>query len=339
MRKGLLCRMDKTGLGQGQTLRLARLLNPDKVMLIDSTPFSGNKQYPEWYEDYEKYPVYGFPSDVDVHNFIKDLDVVISCETLYHNRFVEIARKYGVKTVLIANYEFFDWHLPTWKGKPLPDKIVLPSQWHWEEMKRYSPKYLPTPIFDDEFASARQTNYQRNEKKKFLFMNGKSAVHDRNGLYSLYEALPLAKGDFTVTIKAQNDIARHPDPRIIYDFSNPDNQEELYEDFDALILPRRYGGQALAMNEALSAGLPVIMTDIDPNYRVLPRDWLVHATKREDFMTRTMIGIYEANTKALAEKLDTIEVGRGAKIWAYELSKRFNAEYLRPQYKELLSSL
>ena len=49
MRLGIIARADKTGLGN-QTKELVDMLKPDKVLLIDSSHFNGNKQYPEWYE-------------------------------------------------------------------------------------------------------------------------------------------------------------------------------------------------------------------------------------------------------------------------------------------------
>jgi len=129
MRVGLIARMDRTGLGQGQTLRLARLLDTNCIMIIDSTPFNGNKQYPEWYQGKFSHMVNGFPTEEQCREFLKHLDVVISCETFYHNQFTRFAKEMGVKTILIANYEFFDWHRETFSTIPLPDKIIMPSLW------------------------------------------------------------------------------------------------------------------------------------------------------------------------------------------------------------------
>lgn len=335
---GMICRCDKSGLGI-QTRRLARLLKPDWVMLIDSSPFNGAEQYPNWYKDYNVINVNGFPLDDQVRAFLESIDTVISCETFYSNHFTEIARDMRVKTVLIANPEFTDWLKPEWEFKPRPNLMLIPSLWMYELMtSRFDAIYIPTPIFDDEFKKVRQANLRRTGRK-FLFMNGKTAVEDRNGLESLYRALELSKGKFTVTVKAQNDVKRHPDPRLIYDFTNPELQEDLYKGYDCLILPRRYGGQALSMTEALTCGLPVIMTDIEPNNNVLPPEWLVPAYKSGELMTRIMIDVYSADAKALADKLDTIDLSKKAKWEAVEISKQYEAESLRRAYEVLLSSL
>lgn len=338
-RLGMICRMDKSGLGQGQTLRLARLLNPSKIMLIDSTYFNGNEQHPEWYSGYATTLVDGFPSNQHVFELLDGLDIVISCETFYNNALTFLARSKNVETILFANYEFLDYLSPSYIAR-LPDKMVTPSYWHLKELyARFKAEYLPTPIFEDEFKEAREINLKRTGPRKYLFMNGKTAVHDRNGLESLYAALELAKGDFTVTIKAQHDIAKHPDPRIFYDFSNPESQAELYKDFDALIQPRRYGGQTLSMCEALISGLPVVMTDIEPNNVLLPSEWLVPSAKTGEFMTRTMIDIYSADPKWLATVLDRLDAGPDSKMRALELGQLFEAESLRVKYNHLIEEL
>lgn len=342
MRIGLIARMDKSGLGQGQTKRIARLLKPDRIMLIDSTPFNGATQYPEWYKGTQTDLIYGFPDTDEIIHFLSGIDVVITCETFYNRQFTILAKQLKVKTILIANPEFFDWFKPDWDGRvTLPDKVIVPSEWMMDKMKRFNAEYLPTPIFEDEFEKARDINLKRTGKPRYLFLNGKTAAHDRAGLESLYEALQLARGDFEVVVKAQGEVKKHPDPRLTYDFSNPDEQWELYAGFDAMIHPRRYGGQSLPATEALQSGLPVIMTDIDPNNKVLPENLLIPAEKTGEFMARTMIDIYSADPDYLANKLDTFKNYRLtiAKEKAIEIAKQYDAETLRPEYERVISSL
>lgn len=342
MKVGLIARMDKSGLGQGQTLRLARLLGPAATMVIDSTIFNGNIQYPEWYNDYNPTYIDGFPTDYEVEVFLKEavslgVSTVVSCETFYNPNFTRLAEELGIKTVLIANWEFLDYLKPEWNRFTLPNKIISPSFWHLEELERdFIATYLPTPIFDDEFVRAREINVKRTGKRRYLFLNGKSAIYNRNGLESIYAAIELCKGDFEIVIKSQSDIVKHPDPRIKYDFSNPDEQWEIYKDFDAMILPRRYAGQCLPMCEALLSGLPVIMTDISPNNQVLPKEWLVGAHKTGEFMTRVMIDLYTANTRELADMMDNFEPDEFSKLQAYGIGKQFEAENLREQYTNVL---
>lgn len=341
IKTGLIVRCDKSGLG-AQTLRLTRLLNPSKVMIIDSTSFNGNDQHPMWYKDWPSIIIRGFPSDAQVESFLEDLDVLISCETFYSGHLTHIARNKGVKTILIANYEFLDYLQPVYRASiPLPDKIITPSQWHLRELKqKFKAEYLPTPIFDEEFHYAAKENISRTGKPRYLFINGKTASHDRSGLKSLYAALELSKGDYEVVVKSQSDIPKHPDPRLVYDFNNPEDQAELYTDFDALIHPRRYGGQSLPMCEALMSALPVIMLDIEPNNMILPKEWLVPANKAGDFMARTMIDIYTANPQALAKKIDVMHTDiHKWKTLALELGQQYEAENLREKYIKLIEEI
>lgn len=346
MKIGIIVRCDKSGLG-AQTLRLTKLLNPSKVMIIDSTPFNGNDQHPMWYKDWPSIIIKGFPTNAQVESFLEDLDVLISAETFYSGHLTHIARTMNVKTILIANYEFLDYLQPVYYDSiPLPTKIITPSYWHLDELQRqFKAEYLPTPIFDDEFKEAREVNLKRTGKPRYLFLNGKTAAHDRAGLNSLYEALPLAKGDFELVIKSQSDIPKFPHPlvphilldnRVSYDFTDPENKAELYTGFDALIHPRRYGGQSLPMCEALISGLPVIMLDIEPNNKILPDSWLVSANKTEEFMTRTMVDIYSADAQELAYALDTLNTEAWMKDVAYKTGQQYEAENLRERYMEVL---
>jgi hypothetical protein len=54
MRLGIIARSDNTGLGN-QTRELVNMLNPNKILLINSAPFNNNKQNPDWYKDYNVY--------------------------------------------------------------------------------------------------------------------------------------------------------------------------------------------------------------------------------------------------------------------------------------------
>jgi glycosyltransferase involved in cell wall biosynthesis len=126
------------------------------------------------------------------------------------------------------------------------------------------------------------------------------------------------------------------------DFGDPDDQAELYTDFDALILPRRYGGLCLPMNEALLSGLPVIMPDCSPNNDVLPTHWLIPATRTGSFMARTEIELHEADPRALGAQLDQL-AGLSSdeliqqKAEAYALGyERFSMEAVRPVWEMVL---
>ena len=116
----------------------------------------------------------------------------------------------------------------------------------------------------------------------------------------------------------------------------------MYFGFDLMVLPRRYAGLCLPMNEALLSGLPVFMTNISPNNNVLPSDWLVDAQIIDQFKAKTLIDVYGANPRQLAEMVDDyIESDKKIeyKNKALEIGlNNFAPKNLKDRYYELFNS-
>jgi hypothetical protein len=341
MRLGIIARSDNTGLGN-QTKELVDMLNPVKIMLIDSTPFNRNKQHPEWYNGYECQYVSGFPKNFEVEMFLNGLDVVLTCETFYNKHFVALARRKKVKTILQYNYEFLD-NLEN-PDLALPDILVAPSLWKFEDVvKKFGNTtkvvHVPPPTNPDLFSNARNINLSKIHKK-ILHIGGKAAAKDRNGTNTVVEMLKYSKTNYELVIKSQTPLnIQGNDPRLTIDTSSPDTRESLYEGYDAMVLPRRYGGLCLPMNEALLSSLPVFMTNTSPNNNILPAEWLADTIRVDRLMTRTMLNVYEANPKMLAKIIDNyyngdIFIGKNK---AFELGvNNFSQEKLHQTYKDLL---
>ena len=307
MRLGIIARADKTGLGN-QTKELVDMLKPHKILLIDSSHFNGNKQYPEWYAGYNvQVTSAGFISNMELNKFLDDVDVIISCEIFYNKRLAALAYRRGIKTILQYNYEFFEYFVVD--GMRLPTVLLAPSVWNMDIMqKAYGHAtqltYLPPPTNPITFSRANIVN-QSKTHKRILHIAGKRANNDRNGTDIVVEMLKYSKADYELVIKVQGDYSpRRADKRLIIDNSNPDNRADLYAGFDLMILPRKYGGLCLPMNEALLSGLPVIMTDISPNNHILPKEWLVEASWRDKIEFKGLTDLYETNPRKLAELVD-----------------------------------
>lgn len=309
MNIGIIVRADKTGLGN-QTRNLVKLLKPNKILVIDSTNFNGNKQYFEPFQTgYDVIFSDGFMDNNDMKKFLYKLDVVITCELFYNPVFIQHANRVGIRTYNQYNYEFLD-NLRD-DLLPLPTKLLSPSYWHLEEMQKRYPNrvvYLPPPTDESQFLEVRNENFARKGKPRFLHIVGRQAAEDRNGTLDLLEALKYTKSNFELVLKVQTAsplIEQYKsDKRITIDYDSPENEEELYKGFDAMILPRRYAGLCLPMNEALMSGLPVIMTDVEPNNRVLPEEWLVESEQDGTIHTRVELPLYSAKPIKLAEKID-----------------------------------
>jgi hypothetical protein len=341
MRIGLIARSDNSGLGN-QTRELAYMLNPSKVLLIDSYSFNRNKQNPQWYKDYNVTTNSGFVSNRVATEFLKDLDVVISCEIFYNKNFPVLAKQNGVKSVLQYNYEFLD-NLQN-PELPLPDVLLSPSKWGIEDvLEKFGNScrvvHLPPPTDHKMFENARKLNLKST--RKLLHIAGKVAIKDRNGTDTVIEMMRHSKEDFTLEIRSQGEMNYSiDDNRIKIITDNVENQEDLYSGYDAMVMPRRYAGLCLPMNESLLCGLPVFMTDISPNNQVLPSDWLVASHKIGELMTRTMLDVYSADPIELAAKIDAYMSGdqTEAKKKAFDIGySNFSQEALRQSYLDIFS--
>jgi hypothetical protein len=344
MRLGIIARSDNTGLGN-QTRELVNMLNPNKILLINSAPFNNNKQNPDWYKDYNVYSTKnGMPTTKEIVWFLKDVDVVISCETFYHLDLVDLARQQGTKTILQYNYELFgNLTNPNWS---LPDVLLSPSLWNIEIVKEKFGSvcdviHLPPPTNESLFNKAKDNNLSKDHNR-ILHIAGKKAAKDRNGTESIFEMIKHSKEDYELVIKSQTPLNPNcKDSRVKIEIGNPASREDMYDGFDAMILPRRYAGLCLPMNEALMSALPVFMTNVSPNNKILPEDWLVESTKIGSFRTKSMVDIYDISPDKFANIVDGYIKNNNKKEFKEKaLSiglENFSIDKLKQKYLEIIN--
>jgi glycosyltransferase involved in cell wall biosynthesis len=347
MRLGIIARSDNTGLGN-QTRELVEMLNPDKILLIDSTPFNENKQHPEWYWGRNVITSLGFPKDKTVEKFLQSLDVVLSCEIFYSPVLVPMAKARGIKTILQYNYELFE-NLSK-PGLPLPDVLLAPSLWNFDRVSSMFGKYceviyLPPPTNKELFKNANKNNLFKTHNR-LLYIGGRRAARDRNGTESVLEMLKYSKANYELVVRSQTPIkTKTKDPRLKIETKNISNHADMYNSFDGMILPRRYAGLCLPMNEALFSGLPVFMTNISPNNKILPEKWLAKTHKSGSFMAKTLITLYSADPENLAKIVDDYVNSDDAlkNKWKKEAAQiaqqNFSIETLKPHYLSLINRL
>ena len=343
MRLGIIARSDNTGLGN-QTKELVDMLKPTKILLIDSTPFNKNNQHPEWYKDYDCIRSTGFPTLQQIKLFLKEVDIVVSCETFYDQNFVRYAKKYGVKTILQYNYELFgNLAVP---NLPLPDILLSPSVWHIDHVKKLFGNqskviHLPPPTSPLIFSGAKEINMSKDHNR-ILHIAGKKAAKDRNGTNTVLEMLKYSNADYELVIRSQSEIETNiKDSRLTIEIGNPDNREDMYSGFDAMVLPRRYAGLCLPMNEALMSALPVFMTDISPNNAILPQQWLAESKKIDTFRTKSMVDVYNVSPQKLGNVVDKyISNNRKNKIKESALKiglDNFSVNELKQKYLDIIN--
>jgi glycosyltransferase involved in cell wall biosynthesis len=357
MKIGLVARADNTGLGM-QTYEFYKHMAPAKTMVVDISMFNKNKQYPNRYPD--GMFIYGFPSDEQIREFLTGLDVVFVAEAPYNFNLYTFAKEMGVKVAVQYNYEFFDWfanpHLPK------PDMLIAPSKWHYEVIDEFAREnniahtYLHCPV-----ATEKLPFRQITQARTFLHIAGRSAAHDRNGTKLVIEASKHLKTaakiivhfqgeqglghQATTTLDEYKRLAWYEGgKRIVIREEDYPHYQDIYATGDVLLLPRRYGGNCLPLNEALSVGMPAIMTDISPNNQFLPQEWLVPAYVKDQFTPRTTIDIYDCKPELLAAKIDEFYnmdeyemEHQNAK--ALDLASSISWESLGGQYYEALRAL
>ena len=344
MKLGIVARADNTGLGN-QTRELVNMLNPDKILLVDSYSFKNNPQFPEWYDGYDITKNSAeFPTKDDIRKFLDGLDVVISCETFYNHDFIKIARSKNIKTILQYNYEFLDYLV--YPQLDYPDVLVAPSMWNFEKVKKlFGDKtkviYLPPPTDHKTFESVRKNNLS-TKHGRILHIMGRKAAKDRNGTDSVIQMLKYSTSDYELVVRTQFPLDNmSSDKRLTVDVNDIKNREDMYDGFDAMVLPRRYAGLCLPMNEALMSGLPVFMTDVSPNNIVLPQDWLVPARPVAKIKTRTSLDVYDADKVRLGRMIDRYIDGNNIEEYknkAFEIGiNLFSYETLKQKYIDLIN--
>lgn len=268
MRWGLLARGEDRGLGN-LTWELHRNLQPDRTILLDIGQLArGFATHPERYPGATVIPWDGAPlgtgAEHTIRAWLDGLDVLYSAETFYDWRIVDWAREAGVATVLHVMPEF--WPAQQ-NGRPMPDVIWAPTSWRLDTLPDAT-RLVPVPVALDRFPPPESSV---DGPLRVLHVAGHKAAADRNGTQLVTRAVLAMRGAIAVTITGQD--GRLPGvPRrtrgtvtIRSRLRGVANYWELYADQDVLLLPRRYGGLCLPVQEGLAAGLVPVMSDVPPN--------------------------------------------------------------------------
>ena len=132
---GLIAFANASGLG-AQTRRLAYMLKPDRILVVDSSGFSQNKkQNFDWYKGFEFFISSGFPSDKDIVAFMQNLTHIFTCENPYNFNMIYWAKQKGIKTYCQSNYEFCENLIKHYL--PAPDVFLMPSYWKIKDNQQW----------------------------------------------------------------------------------------------------------------------------------------------------------------------------------------------------------
>lgn len=272
MRLGLVARGDDTGLGT-QSWEFARSMQPDKVLLVEMGVDAHRHfdSHREWYPGCT--PVSFLRSRLPerhVRRWLEGLDVVFAAETFYDPAFYDWARQAGVATVVQVNPELLR-PLEAWPQQPTA--WWAPTSWRLDCLPPGT-RVVPVPVADDRFSFRIP---ERDGPLRVLHVEGRRALADRNGANVMYQALRRVVGPVRVTMVTQERRAVAPhqrrtrkDVEVVSRVGGVGNYWDLYANQDVLVLPRRYGGLSLVAQEAMAAGLAVVMSDLEPQSSTWP---------------------------------------------------------------------
>lgn len=270
MKVGLFgARADDRGLGR-VTHDFYRHMRPDRTLVIDMGQWA--RRYPQHLDRYPGAAVTPFNGgrldDAVMCRFFTGLDVAVMYETAYDHRAYDIARAAGCRTVLMTMPEF---HRHLTESLPHPDVVWAPTVWRLDTLP--GARVVPVPV-----AAPPPQRAGRAGVLRVLHVGGHRTSGDRNGTLSFLRSLRQVTGDVTVKVTSQDRIPAVQGLRHIpITHTGPvEDHWQLYDRADVLVMPRRYGGLCLPVQEALACGLGVVMTGCSPNpetWPIDPVDW------------------------------------------------------------------
>lgn len=345
MKIGLIARGDHTGLG-AQTREVAAHLHPTKVLIVNVCDISPKNLVlnTDWYRGLNTRTTPGFPTDEDLIWLLDGVDVVYTAETAYNNHLYALAAERGVATVLNLNWEFLD-HLQD-SELARPTLFLAPSSWHYDNIPFTNKMMLHFPVATEHFSQREHPPTAQH----FRHVIGWPAIHDRAGTPEVMAALAEVTAPIRVTIACQDHLYAAAlmkyriAPRVQLRIEAIDRGDywDVLGDADVLLAPRRFGGLYLTVNEALAAGMPVIMTDMAPNNDWLPQEWLVPTVYVQDMIVRAAVEIRQAHPTELARLIDRMATDEqfysAACQRAAELGQNISWQHLLPDFKRVLST-
>ena len=189
-----------------------------------------------------------------VEEWVRSVDVVVFCEFPFYNNLLMECEKQDKRTVCIPMYE---WMPEGGQGWPKQvDLFICPTKQCYEELCYQVPcTYFPWPVDTKRFQFR-----ERLKCKQFLFINGHGGYNKRKGGEVIKNAINLWP-DMPVKVRTQ----KQSDWPSGTDFAGPvESNCDLYEEGDVLIAPHTVDGLGLEPMEAMSAGMPVIVSEGKP---------------------------------------------------------------------------
>lgn len=336
-----LSRMFHDNLGFCKTVSIAR--------------HQGGAWHSEWYgENNRQAPENGMTHELATW-LCEGADVLLSFECWYGEFVPAIAKRLGVKTVLMPMYEC----CPTKEGGlEYTDLAICTSMLDLEEMTNRTPglaravkTFLPVP-----FDTQRIPFRRRERALTFVHNAGHGGIGGRNSTVEVLEAWQYVQSPAKLLVRLQpgmvleSPVGIPNDPRITAVESNPENYWDLWGEGDVLLHPHKWDGLSLPIQEATASGMPVMTTrywpfcDQEDKQGWLPKsiqDIAIEPCKVGRRIICREIDVFYPHAKDIAAAVDRLW---GENIEAMSDDARAQAERwswssLLPLYQEQFQSL
>lgn len=328
-RLGVVARADSGGLGN-LTWELCRALQPDRVLIADIGEYGRSDTYVDRYDGLNVRVHHGLCPDADDRAWLLDgSDVIYSAETWYSDDLPIEAAKAGVRTVLHVMPELFK--------DQMADELWIPTIYRRQHVP--GARLVPVPVALDRF-----TFEPRTPAEHFVALWA-PAMLDRNGTDAVFASLEAIRVPLRVTVLGAQRRVELSDGPVTLDCEPRPYPKDYWgiwpDDADVLVIPRRYAGLSMPVQEAAARGMPAIMTAVEPQ-----NEWpnIVGVSTRgrpaRQRMAGGLVDVHDPDPIGIAqaiERLATSETYAGemsyrARAWAETLSWDVWAD----RYRQLL---
>ena len=307
-RVGLIARCDNGGLGN-QSWEFFNHIGPERVVIVDlGDSGRGRSNRERFTTPHQDCSDFDFRvndgrnlSDENATWLARECDVVMTFETSYSQTFWDIAREHGTKTVLMVHVEQFD-------RMDTPDEIWVPTPYRTDLLSTKNPYLVPWPV-----ATSRMPCRDVRKNASVFAHLRSSSRYDRNGTKIVEAAVKSVKTPCEMVVvgdgRASGRFARSRQNRRVETSVLGSHEDYRYVvpcESDVLVLPRRYAGLCMTVDEAQAKGIPSIMLDVEPYRGVLG----VHTVKASRGVARRMRGgafhVAQADGRHLADVMDRL---------------------------------
>lgn len=258
LKVGSICRAINSGLGNLSWEFYDHGLI-QKCLIIDDSATD-----PMFLERFDNYRLCkpNFSND-DMNWLLDGIDTLLLFESAYRWDIMAEARKRGIKIVFMPMHEF-----PPADNKA--DVWLCPSDLEMDLSLDGEKVRINVPVNTD------RVKWRKREKaQKFIHNAGGGGIMGRNGTNELISSLKHVTSPIDLTIRSQVINYELTDSRAVMKHENLENYWELWEEGDVFILPDKFAGLSLPMQEAFASGMLIITTDRHPVNKWLPNDCLI----------------------------------------------------------------